>query len=61
MLFFGPGDFSHAIGAPGDMDNQELVKARERIAVTARKYGKFAATACAPSQRQALVDMGYTF
>lgn len=61
MLFFGPGDFSQSIGAPGQMEHPELLKARERIAVTARKYGKFAGTPCAPSQRQAFIDMGYTF
>ena len=61
MLFFGPGDFSQSIGAPGQMDHPELTKARERIAAVAGKHGKFAGTACAPSQRQTLIDMGYNF
>lgn len=61
MLFFGPGDFSHALGAPGQMDHPELRNARERIAATARKHGKFAGTVGAPAQKQSLIDMGYTF
>ncbi|MBN1558333.1 MAG: aldolase [Lentisphaerae bacterium] len=61
MLFFGPGDFSHSIGAPGRMDHPEIVRTRERVAAACRKYGKFAGTLGAPAQRQTLVDMGYTF
>jgi len=61
ILLFGPGDFSHSIGAPGQMDHPEILRARERIAAAANKYGKFAGTVGAPSQKQELIDMGYTF
>jgi 4-hydroxy-2-oxoheptanedioate aldolase len=61
MLLFGPGDFSHSIGAPGQMDHPEIQAARERIAEVANKYGKFAGTVGAPSQKQSLIDMGYRF
>ena len=61
ILLFGPGDFSHAIGAPGQMDHPLITKTRERIAKTAIKYGKFAGAVGAPSNRQSLIDMGYTF
>ncbi len=43
------------------MDHPEIVKARARIAAACREYGKFAGTVGAPSQRQSLIDMGYTF
>jgi 4-hydroxy-2-oxoheptanedioate aldolase len=61
ILLFGPGDFSHSIGAPGQMEHPEITRARERIAAACHKYGKFAGTVGAPSQRQSLIDMGYTF
>lgn len=61
ILLFGPGDFSVSIGAPGQMDHPDLVRARRQIAKTARKYGKFAGTVGGPAQHDELVDMGYTF
>lgn len=61
MLLFGPGDFSHSIGAPGQLDHPRITQARERIAEVANKYGKIAGTVGAPSQKQELVNMGYTF
>lgn len=59
MLFFGPGDFSQGIGAPGQWDNPELLKTRERIAEVAHRYGKYAATTGTPANAKQLIDMGY--
>ena len=61
MLLFGPGDFSHSIGAPGQMDHPKIKEARERIPKVAHKYGKFAGTVATPSTKQSLIDMGYQF
>ena len=61
ILLFGPGDFSHSIGVPGQMDHPEVIKARERIAAACQKYGKFAGTVSGPDNVQGLLDMGYTF
>jgi 4-hydroxy-2-oxoheptanedioate aldolase len=61
MLFFGPGDFSQGIGAPGQWDHPKLIKTRERIAATARKYGKFAATTGTLDTLESLIDLGYNF
>ncbi|MDR1010094.1 MAG: aldolase [Opitutaceae bacterium] len=61
MLFFGPGDFSHAIGAPGQWDHPLLLKTRERVAAVARKHGKFAATVGGPGDFKDLISMGYNF
>ena len=61
VLLFGPGDFSHGIGHPGQMDHPLILKTRERLAKAAIKYGKFAGTVGSPSSRQQLIDMGYTF
>jgi len=61
LLFFGPGDFSHAIGAPGQMDHPLVAETRRRIAMVANRYGKFAGTVAGPENRQELVEMGYRF
>lgn len=61
MLFFGPGDFSQGIGAPGQWDHPKLIDTRKRIAEVARKYGKFAGTVGSPANLEELITMGYHF
>lgn len=61
MLFFGPGDFSQGIGAPGQWDHPLLVETRKQVAKVARKYGKFAATTGSIQNAQEIIDMGYQF
>jgi 4-hydroxy-2-oxoheptanedioate aldolase len=58
MLFFGPGDFSQGIGAPGRWDDPRLLDARRRVADAARKHGKFAGTVAGPGNLQELVGLG---
>ncbi len=61
MLFFGPGDFSQGIGAPGQWDHPLLIDTRKRVAEVANRYGKFAATVGSTANLQELFDMGYHF
>lgn len=61
MLFFGPGDFSQGIAAPGEWNNPLLLETRKRIAATAKKYGKFAATVGSIDNVEELYAMGYDF
>lgn len=61
MLFFGPGDFSQGIGAPGQWDHPELIAARKKVAEVANKYGKFAGTTGGIDRLNEFVDMGYQF
>lgn len=61
MLFFGPGDFSQGIGAPGQWDHPLLIETRRRVAEVARKYGKFAATTGSTQNMEELINMGYQF
>jgi 4-hydroxy-2-oxoheptanedioate aldolase len=61
MILFGPGDFSQAIGAPGQFDDKRLLDAREQVAKTARKHGIYAGTVGGPGNYKQLVDMGYNF
>lgn len=60
-LFFGPGDFSLALGIPGQLQAPEVDKARRQVAEMARKHGKIAATVCSPDNIRQHVDMGYNF
>ena len=60
MIFFGPGDFSHAIGCPAEFDNPEITRVRKLIVDTAHKYGKFAGTVSVPSLKQCYEE-GYDF
>ena len=61
MLFFGPGDFSQGIGAPGQWDHPEIARTRQRVAEVCRTHGKFAGTVGSPAQAGDLVAMGYQF
>jgi 4-hydroxy-2-oxoheptanedioate aldolase len=61
MLFFGPGDFSHGIGAPGVWDHPQLLDARRRVAEAARAHGKFAGTVASPANLDELIALGYRF
>jgi len=41
FLFFGPGDFAHQSGFPGELNHPEHVKARERVEEVAQEHGKY--------------------
>lgn len=61
MIFFGPGDFSQSIGAPGEMDHPRIGEARRRVAETAVSKGIFAGTVGSLSNVEELAAMGYRF
>ena len=61
MLFFGPGDFSQGIGAPGQWNHQELLNARKRVAAVAADNGKFAGTVGSVDNLKELISLGYNF
>ena len=61
VLFFGPGDYSVAIGEPGNIGHPRVSRMREKVAAAALKHGKFAGTVGNPANRQDLIDMGYRF
>jgi 4-hydroxy-2-oxoheptanedioate aldolase len=58
-ILFGPGDFSHRIGKPGQMDHPAVVAARKRVAAAARKNGKFPMAAGLIAPFADLVAEGY--
>jgi len=61
MIFFGPADFSHGIGKPGQWDAPEIKATRKAVAAAARKHNKFAGTVSLPAGIPELLDMGYRF
>jgi 4-hydroxy-2-oxoheptanedioate aldolase len=61
MLFFGPGDFSQSIGAPGEWNHPALIEARRQVAAVARKHNKFAGTVGGLGNLDELLGMGYQF
>jgi 4-hydroxy-2-oxoheptanedioate aldolase len=61
MLFFGPGDFSHGIGAPGQWDHPRLIDARKRVAEAAARHGKVAGIPGSLDTMDELMDLGYRF
>jgi len=61
MLFFGPGDFTHSIGDPGNFSNPLVQETRKRIAETASRHGKIAGTVGSLANYRELVDLGYRF
>jgi 4-hydroxy-2-oxoheptanedioate aldolase len=61
MLFFGPGDFSQAIGAPGEWNHPRLVAARKRVAEVCIRHGKFAATTGSIDRLEEFIALGYKF
>jgi 4-hydroxy-2-oxoheptanedioate aldolase len=60
-LLFGPGDFTHALGIPGQFDAPEVQDARKRVADACIRNGKIAATVGSPETAPALLDLGYRF
>ena len=61
MLLFGAGDYSQAIGLPGQFDHPKIMEARKRVAQVARANGKAAAALGPVDKVQEFIDMGYNF
>jgi 4-hydroxy-2-oxoheptanedioate aldolase len=61
ILFFGPGDYSHAIGVPGELDHPEVRRARRRVAEACAAHGKVAGTVATPASVAETAAMGYQF
>lgn len=61
MIFFGPADFSHAIGKAHDIFNEQTLEARRLVAKTARAHGKMAGTVGGIANRKQLEEEGFNF
>jgi len=61
MLCFGPGDYSHLIGKPGEVSAPEVVEARQQVARVARQNGKFVMIAGMLAPRDVLEAEGHGF
>lgn len=61
VLFFGPGDFAHGIGKPGQFDSKEVNDARRAVAAAAARHGKFAGTMSLPEKIGERLEEGFRF
>lgn len=61
MLFFGPGDFSHALGCLGQFDDPRVVAAERQVAEAALRHGKFAGTVTSLENLPKKLALGYRF
>ncbi len=61
IIFFGPGDFSQAIGAPGEFDHPEIARVCALIPQVCAAHGKFAGTVGGQDNLADLVALGYRF
>ena len=61
VIFFGPADFSHGLGAPGDFKHPKVLHAKRTIAEMAVKHGKYAGTVGTAGDTPELYELGYRF
>ena len=61
MLFFGPGDFSHGLGIPGQYDHPEVVAARRAVAAACKRHGILAGTVGSVASVPQLLEEGFLF
>jgi 4-hydroxy-2-oxoheptanedioate aldolase len=61
MIFFGPADFSHAIGMPHKIMNETTLAARKKVAECARRHGKMAGTVGGLGNYKELQAEGFNF
>ncbi len=59
FLLFGPGDFSHLLGKPGQINDPEVLAARKRVAAAARANGKHCMCPGMLAPRAVLEEEGY--
>ena len=56
---FGPADFAHLSGRPGETSSPRVIAARQRVARAARAHGKFAMAAGGGATRRELEREGH--
>jgi len=61
VVFFGPGDYSHAIGRMGEATHPEVVKARRTVAEACARHGRWAGTPASLGTIGELQREGYRF
>ena len=61
VVFFGPGDFSHAIGRVGETNHPDVLDARKRIVEACKKHGKWAGVPASLDNVQRTLEEGFRF
>lgn len=60
LLMFGPGDFAHLVGKPGDIGCPEVEAARRRVEAAALAHGKRCVAVAVPGSPEELLARGYS-
>lgn len=61
MLLFGPGDFSQALGDPGNFEHPEIDKARRAVVAACKKHNKWAGTVGGVANFDYLAKLGFNY
>ncbi len=61
IVFFGPGDFSHAIGRVGDVGHPEVLEARRKVLEACQRHGKWAGVPASVDNVRQTLDEGFRF
>ena len=61
LILFGYGDFSHAVGVPGQTDHPRVQEAGRLVLETSRKHGKHVGIVGAIERLPELIEAGYRF
>lgn len=59
ILLFGPGDYSHHLGKPGEINSPDVKQAKKRVVEAAKKYNKFAMVTAPTQSFEELLKEGY--
>lgn len=61
IVLFGPGDFSHALGCIGQLNDPRVVEAQAKVAQACARNGKFAGGVCGFDNLPAMIQQGFRF
>ncbi len=61
IVYVGPGDLAHALGAPGDMSHPAIADTINRVAAACKANGKHWGTPMSPASAPRLMELGARF
>jgi len=61
IMLFGPGDFSHALGRAGQINDPQVVAAERQVVEAALRHGKAAGAVASPDNLAAKLELGFRF
>lgn len=59
FLLFGPGDYAHRVGQPGNINHPDVLAARQKVEEAAKRHGKKLVAVGVRGTPQELLERGY--